>query len=209
MAKLHAIPERRRRRSASWPSRPAGLTPRCGATSTGCRSWYEFAVPDIGRSPLLERALDWLRGQLARRRRRHGSGAGLGRLPGRQRAVLRLPAGRRAGLGDGGARAARDWTSHGSSSRTWSFRSSPAWPACRACPTSCARRTSRATYAAADRRRARRPAVVLRLLRRDVGVRVHAYRRAARALRRDREARRRRVAVLPRRIAEAAHRGGR
>jgi aminoglycoside phosphotransferase (APT) family kinase protein len=24
------------------------------------KSWYEFAVPDIGRSPLLERALDWL-----------------------------------------------------------------------------------------------------------------------------------------------------
>ena len=24
------------------------------------KSWYEFAVPDIGRSPLVERALDWL-----------------------------------------------------------------------------------------------------------------------------------------------------
>ena len=24
------------------------------------RSWYDFAVPDIGRSPLLERTFDWL-----------------------------------------------------------------------------------------------------------------------------------------------------
>ncbi len=45
-------------------------------------------------------------GELARRRRRHRPGAGVGRLPRRQRAVLRVPAGRRAGLGDGGSRAA-------------------------------------------------------------------------------------------------------
>ena len=73
-------------------------------------------------------------GELARRRRRHRSGAGVGRLPRRQRAVRRLPAGRRAGLGDGDARARARWMSRGSSSRTWSSRSSPAWPACPGLP---------------------------------------------------------------------------
>ena len=137
-------------------------------------------------------------GELARRRRRHRSRAGVGRLPRRQRAVRRLPARRGAGLGDGGARARGKWMSRGSSSRTWSFRNSPAWPACRDCRTSCGRRTCAPTYTDADRRRAGRPALVLRLLRRDLGVRVHADQRPPGALRRDRTARRRRIAVLPR-----------
>ena len=50
--------------------------------------------------------------------------------------------------------------------------------------------------------------MVLRLLRGDVGLRVHAHRRATSALRRDREARRRRIAVLPRRTDEASYRRG-
>ena len=53
----------------------------------------------------------------------------------------------------------------------------------------------------AHRRRTGRPEVVLRLLRGDLVLRVHAHRRAAGALRRDREARRRGVAVLPRKPA--------
>ena len=66
----------------------------------------------------------------------------------------------------------------------------------------------RATYQRAHRRRSRRPALVLRLLRRDVVLRVHAHRRAPGALRRDREARRCRIAVLPRRTAETPARRG-
>ena len=56
----------------------------------------------------------------------------------------------------------------------------------------------RATYDGADRRHTGRPAVVLRLLRGDLVLRVHAHRGPAGAVRRDRETRRRGVDVLPR-----------
>ena len=93
--------------------RVSRATPRCAGTSTGSRSWYEFAVPDIGRSPLLERTFALAGGQLAERRGRRRAGAALGRCPGRQRALPRLPAGRGAGLGDGDARARASSTSPG------------------------------------------------------------------------------------------------
>ena len=35
------------------------------------KSWYQFAVPDIGRSPLVEQCTGLARGELARGRRRH------------------------------------------------------------------------------------------------------------------------------------------
>ena len=50
------------------------------------RSWYDFAVPDIGRSPLLERTFDWLEDNWPRRSGRQRAGAALGRRPGGQRA---------------------------------------------------------------------------------------------------------------------------
>lgn len=57
IAKLHAIPE---------PEKTFGFL-NDGSDSNALRrnlnwlkSWYEFAVPDIGRSPLVERSLEWL-----------------------------------------------------------------------------------------------------------------------------------------------------
>ena len=57
IAKLHAIPE---------PEKTFGFLDD-GSDSNALRrnfnwlkSWYEFAVPDIGRSPLVERSLEWL-----------------------------------------------------------------------------------------------------------------------------------------------------
>ncbi|MGV0837472.1 phosphotransferase family protein [Mycolicibacterium thermoresistibile] len=57
LAKLHAIPQ---------PERTFGFLAG-GSSDNALRrnlnwltSWYRFAVPDIGRSPLIERALDWL-----------------------------------------------------------------------------------------------------------------------------------------------------
>ena len=55
------------------------------------KDWYEFAVPDIGRSPLVEQALDWLEANLPEDVAATDAGAGLGRLPGRQRALRGLP----------------------------------------------------------------------------------------------------------------------
>jgi aminoglycoside phosphotransferase (APT) family kinase protein len=64
IAKLHSIPDA----SSSFAflsssSSEAALAPGCNALQRHfgwVRSWYDFAVPDIGRSPLLERALAWL-----------------------------------------------------------------------------------------------------------------------------------------------------
>ncbi len=57
IAKLHAIPE---------PEKTFGFL-NDGSDSNALRrnlnwlkSWYQFAVPDIGRSPLVERSLEWL-----------------------------------------------------------------------------------------------------------------------------------------------------
>ena len=143
------------------------------------------------------------RGELARRRRGHGPGAGVGRLPRRQRAVLRLPAGRRPGLGDGRARAAGNGCrvdylrAHGLSGTRRPGRS--------AGPARLHARSRRPLdVRRADRCRAGRPALVLRVLRRDLGVCVHADQRPASAVRRDRETRRRGVAVLSRLAAQTA-----
>ena len=59
LAKLHSIPNARE--DVCLPGRGA----REGDTAlrrhfNWVRSWYDFAVPDIGRSPLLERTFDWL-----------------------------------------------------------------------------------------------------------------------------------------------------
>ena len=75
------------------------------------------------------------------------------------------------------------WTLRGSSSRTWSFRNSQAWPACRVCPISCVRTTSRARTPSG-------PGVELGDLNwfyvysgRDLVLCVHAHQRPAGALR--------------------------
>jgi len=56
LAKLHAIPD---------PTSTFGFLSEGPGTAlerhfAWVRSWYDFAVPDIGRSPLLERTFDWL-----------------------------------------------------------------------------------------------------------------------------------------------------
>ena len=139
-------------------------------------------------------ALAWLEANLPDN---DGGRALLGRLPHRQRDVPRLRAGRRPRLGDGRDRPARARrvvdrlrppglrVDHRHASR------------CPACRTSCARRTS-------WRRTTRSPARQLGDLHwyhvynaHPVVHRLHAHRRPADPLRRDRAARRHRVALPP------------
>src|SRR5271155_3415709 len=64
LAALHSIPNAERTFGflAEDSEGSAGDTP-LRRHFNWVRSWYDFAVPDIGRSPLLERAFDWLQDQ--------------------------------------------------------------------------------------------------------------------------------------------------
>ena len=59
LAKLHAIPDAAQRFSFLTEVDPPGDTP-LRRHFGWLKQWYEFAVPDIGRSPLVEQALQWL-----------------------------------------------------------------------------------------------------------------------------------------------------
>ncbi len=59
LAKLHAIPDAAQRFAFLSEADPPGDTP-LRRHFGWLKQWYEFAVPDIGRSPLVERALTWL-----------------------------------------------------------------------------------------------------------------------------------------------------
>lgn len=59
LAKLHAIPDAAQRFSFLTDVDPPGDTP-LRRHFGWLKQWYEFAVPDIGRSALVERALQWL-----------------------------------------------------------------------------------------------------------------------------------------------------
>lgn len=59
LAKLHAIPDAAQRFSFLADVDPPGDTP-LRRHFGWLKDWYEFAVPDIGRSPLVEQALNWL-----------------------------------------------------------------------------------------------------------------------------------------------------
>lgn len=59
LAKLHAIPDAAQRFSFLTEVDPPGDTP-LRRHFGWLKQWYEFAVPDIGRSALVERALVWL-----------------------------------------------------------------------------------------------------------------------------------------------------
>lgn len=59
LAKLHAIPDAAQRFSFLTEVDPPGDTP-LHRHFGWLKQWYEFAVPDIGRSALVERALAWL-----------------------------------------------------------------------------------------------------------------------------------------------------
>ncbi len=106
LAKLHSIPDAEQTFGFLSEVDPPGDTA-LRRHFGWLKDWYEFAVPDIGRSPLVERALAWLEDNFPDRRRRVSIGAGVGRLPHRQRALRGLPPRRGAGLGDGDGRAAR------------------------------------------------------------------------------------------------------
>jgi len=59
LAELHAIPDAAQRFSFLLDAEPPGDTP-LRRHFNWLRQWYEFAVPDIGISPQVERALTWL-----------------------------------------------------------------------------------------------------------------------------------------------------
>ena len=59
LAKLHAIPSAAETFGFLAASDPPGDTPLRRRLNL-LRAWYEFAVPDIGRSKLVETALGWL-----------------------------------------------------------------------------------------------------------------------------------------------------
>lgn len=59
LAKLHSIPDASTTFDFLAQANPAGDTA-LHRQFNWLRDWYEFSVPDIGRSPLVERALTWL-----------------------------------------------------------------------------------------------------------------------------------------------------
>lgn len=59
LAELHGIPDAARTFGFLIDADPPGETP-LGRHFNWLKDWYEFAVPDIGRSELVERALAWL-----------------------------------------------------------------------------------------------------------------------------------------------------
>lgn len=63
LARLHAIPDAARTFAFLDPKQP-GATP-LARNLARTRAWYDFAVADIGRSPVAERALAWLEAHLA------------------------------------------------------------------------------------------------------------------------------------------------
>jgi aminoglycoside phosphotransferase (APT) family kinase protein len=58
LAKLHSIPDAQN--TFAFLAEGAAADTALRAHFDWVRSWYDFAVPDIGRSPLLERTFDWL-----------------------------------------------------------------------------------------------------------------------------------------------------
>ncbi|MCW2796090.1 phosphotransferase family protein [Nocardioides sp.] len=62
IAKLHAIPDAESTFAFLDPHQP-GRTP-LARNLARTRAWYDFAVADIGRSPMVERALTWLEANL-------------------------------------------------------------------------------------------------------------------------------------------------
>ena len=109
LAKLHSIPDAQQTfafLAEGGPQRDRGDTA-LRRHFNWVRSWYDFAVPDIGRSPLLERTFDWLEAHWPAEAAAAEPVLLWGDCPGRKRAVPGLRAGRGAGLGDGDAGAAR------------------------------------------------------------------------------------------------------
>jgi aminoglycoside phosphotransferase (APT) family kinase protein len=62
IARLHAIPDPASAFAFLDPDHPGDTV--LGRNLAHIRSWYEFAVRDLGRSPIVERALGWLEANL-------------------------------------------------------------------------------------------------------------------------------------------------
>jgi aminoglycoside phosphotransferase (APT) family kinase protein len=62
IARLHAIPDPATTFAFLDPDHPGDTV--LARNLAHIRGWYEFAVPDIGRSPIVERALGWLEANL-------------------------------------------------------------------------------------------------------------------------------------------------
>ena len=201
IAKLHAIPE---------PEKTFGFLDD-GSDSNALRrnlnwlkAWYQFAVPDIGRSALVERSLAWLDANwpedvaatdpvLVWGDSRIGNVLYDGFRPA---AVLDWEM---ATLGPREMDVAWIIFAHMVFQELAGLAGLPGLPECHA-----GRRRPRRVQRP-QRRRPGRPELVLRVLRCDLVLRLHADHRKASPLRRDGSARRRRIALLSRLGIETTH----
>ena len=139
IAKLHSIPDPQ----TTFGFLADGSEPNALRRNLNwLQSWYQFAVPDIGRSELLERALDWLEANwpadvAATDPVLVWGDSRVGNVLYSDFRPVAVLDWEMAVLWARGK-----WTWRGSSSRTWCFRNLPAWPDCRACRTSCEKTTS-------------------------------------------------------------------
>ena len=201
LAKLHAIPD------AATHLRLPRAAPRgrrrCWRSNLArTRAWYDFAVPDIGRSPMVERALAWLEANLPETDETVlcWGDSRIGNMMYRDFEPVAVLDWEMAAIGPRELDVSLDRLRapglrvdhrHARDARH------AALPA----------RGGRGRGVRGDRgRRARRPALVPRLQRRPVGDRLHAHRRPPDPLRRDRAARGHRVALPPQAAPGAAPR---
>ena len=169
------------------------------------KSWYQFAVPDIGRSPLVEEALEWLEANwpddvAATEPVLIWGDSRVGNVLYEDFKPVAVLDWEMATLGPREMDAAWMVFAH------MVFQELAGLAGMPGLPDFMREEDVKATYADKTGVATGRPGVVLRLLRRDLVLRVHADQCPTGALRRDRETRRRRIAVLPRRPVAAPHR---
>ena len=169
------------------------------------KAWYEFAVPDIGRSPLVEQALQWLEANwpedvAATEPVLIWGDSRVGNVLYDDFKPVAVLDWEMATLGPREMDAAWMVFAH------MVFQELAGLAGMPGLPDFMREDDVKETYAEKTGVAARRPTLVLRLLRSDLVLRVHADQCPSGALRRDREARRRRDAVLSRRPAAAPHR---
>ena len=201
IAKLHAIPEPEK----TFGFLDDGSEPNALRRNFNwLKSWYQFAVPDIGRSALVERSLEWLEANWPEDTAATDS-------------VL-VWGDSRVGnvLYDGFKPAAvLDWEMATLGPRemdvAWIifahmvFQELAGLAGLPGLPDVMREEDVRSRLHRAQRRRAGRPELVLRVLRRDLVLRLHEDHRPAGPLRRDGSPRRRRIALLPRLCTQTTH----
>ncbi len=205
LAKLHSIPNAEKTFGFLSEIDPPGDTP-LRRHFGWLKDWYQFSVPDIGRSTLVEDALAWLEAN----------------FPTDAAAAPPVLAWGDSRIGnvlyeDFRPVAVLDWEMATLGPReldvAWIifahmvFQELAGLAGMPGLPDVMREEDVRATYETMTGTELGDLNVVLHLLRGDLVLRVHAHRRTPGALRRDRETRRRRVDVLSRRPTEAAHGG--